>query len=104
MEWALLQGEQESEVIQLQQEQKIVQQLQEKLCELDSSIQKERDKVNPRAESSPVCALEQWVQGAPPETPQGAAESQVSSLLESVVPAHILLAPMPKRLTYLVIC
>ncbi|XP_073176681.1 pleckstrin homology-like domain family B member 1 isoform X19 [Lepidochelys kempii] len=44
MERALLQGEQESEVIQLQQEQKIVQQLQEKLCELDSSIQKERDK------------------------------------------------------------
>ncbi|XP_043389888.1 pleckstrin homology-like domain family B member 1 isoform X14 [Chelonia mydas] len=44
LERALLQGEQESEVIQLQQEQKIVQQLQEKLCELDSSIQKERDK------------------------------------------------------------
>ncbi|XP_043356827.1 pleckstrin homology-like domain family B member 1 isoform X14 [Dermochelys coriacea] len=44
MERALLQGEQESEVIQLQQEQKIVQQMQEKLCELDSSIQKERDK------------------------------------------------------------
>ncbi|XP_065426387.1 pleckstrin homology-like domain family B member 1 isoform X44 [Chrysemys picta bellii] len=44
MERALLQGERESEMIQLQQEQKIVQQLQEKLCELDSSIQKERDK------------------------------------------------------------
>ncbi|XP_074929607.1 pleckstrin homology-like domain family B member 1 isoform X3 [Chelonoidis abingdonii] len=43
MERALLQGERESEMIQLQQEQKIVQQLQEKLCELDSSIQKERD-------------------------------------------------------------
>ncbi|XP_074833286.1 pleckstrin homology-like domain family B member 1 isoform X13 [Carettochelys insculpta] len=44
MEQALLQGERESEMIELQQEQKIVQQLQEKLCELDSSIQKERDK------------------------------------------------------------
>ncbi|XP_030394153.1 pleckstrin homology-like domain family B member 1 isoform X8 [Gopherus evgoodei] len=43
MERALLQGERESEMIQLQQEQKIMQQLQEKLCELDSSIQKERD-------------------------------------------------------------
>ncbi|XP_067422506.1 pleckstrin homology-like domain family B member 1 [Emydura macquarii macquarii] len=44
MERALLQGERESEMIQLQQEQKIVQQLQEKLRDLDSSIQKERDK------------------------------------------------------------
>uniref|UniRef100_A0A8C8RZM4 Pleckstrin homology-like domain family B member 1 n=1 Tax=Pelusios castaneus TaxID=367368 RepID=A0A8C8RZM4_9SAUR len=44
MERALLQGERESEMIQLQQEQKIVQQLQERLRNLDSSIQKERDK------------------------------------------------------------
>ncbi|XP_065594453.1 pleckstrin homology-like domain family B member 1 isoform X3 [Cyrtonyx montezumae] len=44
MERALLQGERESEVARLQQEQEVVQQLQEKLSSLDSSIRKERDK------------------------------------------------------------
>ncbi|OXB75923.1 UNVERIFIED_CONTAM: hypothetical protein H355_012891 [Colinus virginianus] len=44
MERALLQGERESEVARLQQEQELVQQLQEKLSSLDSSIRKERDK------------------------------------------------------------
>ncbi|NXY03850.1 PHLB1 protein, partial [Pteruthius melanotis] len=44
MEWALLQGERESEVVRLRQEQEAVQQLQEKLSSLDASIRKERDK------------------------------------------------------------
>lgn len=44
MERALLQGERESEVARLQQEQEVVQQLQEKLSSLDASIRKERDK------------------------------------------------------------
>ncbi|XP_057235001.1 pleckstrin homology-like domain family B member 1 isoform X4 [Malurus melanocephalus] len=44
MERALLQGERESEVLRLRQEQEAVQQLQEKLSSLDSSIRKERDK------------------------------------------------------------
>ncbi|XP_067166317.1 pleckstrin homology-like domain family B member 1 isoform X10 [Apteryx mantelli] len=44
MERALLQGERESEMVRLQQEQEVVQQLQEKLSHLDSSIRKERDK------------------------------------------------------------
>ncbi|XP_056365847.1 pleckstrin homology-like domain family B member 1 isoform X7 [Oenanthe melanoleuca] len=44
MERALLQGERESEVLRLRQEQEAVQQLQEKLSSLDTSIRKERDK------------------------------------------------------------
>nr|XP_009668335.1 PREDICTED: pleckstrin homology-like domain family B member 1 [Struthio camelus australis] len=44
MERALLQGERESEMVRLQQEQEVVQQLQEKLSNLDSSIRKEWDK------------------------------------------------------------
>ncbi|NXY25148.1 PHLB1 protein, partial [Atrichornis clamosus] len=44
MERALLQGERESEVAQLRQEQEAVQQLQEELSSLDTSIRKERDK------------------------------------------------------------
>lgn len=47
MERALLQGERESEVVQLRQEQEAVQQLQEKLSSLDASIRKEWDKVSP---------------------------------------------------------
>lgn len=47
MERALLQGERESEVVRLRQEQEAVQQLQEKLSSLDASIRKERDKVSP---------------------------------------------------------
>lgn len=53
MERALLQGERESEVARLQQEQEVVQQLQEKLSSLDASIRKERDKVSPEAGLSP---------------------------------------------------
>ncbi|NXB10115.1 PHLB1 protein, partial [Cnemophilus loriae] len=44
LERALLQGERESEVVRLRQEQEAVQQLQEKLSSLDASIRKERDK------------------------------------------------------------
>ncbi|NWI74265.1 PHLB1 protein, partial [Dryoscopus gambensis] len=44
MERALLQGERESEVLRLRQEQEAAQQLQEKLSSLDASIRKERDK------------------------------------------------------------
>ncbi|XP_069080872.1 pleckstrin homology-like domain family B member 1 isoform X15 [Pleurodeles waltl] len=44
MERALLQGERDAEISQLQQEQKAVEQLQHKLTDLDSSIQRERDK------------------------------------------------------------
>ncbi|XP_072774316.1 pleckstrin homology-like domain family B member 1 isoform X14 [Taeniopygia guttata] len=44
MEQALLQGERESEVVRLRQEQEAVQQLKEKLSSLDTSIRKERDK------------------------------------------------------------
>lgn len=47
MERALLQGERESEVSRLRQEQEVAQQLQEKLSSLDASIRKERDKVSP---------------------------------------------------------
>lgn len=47
MEQALLQGERESEVVRLRQEQEAVQQLKEKLSSLDTSIRKERDKVSP---------------------------------------------------------
>lgn len=47
MERALLQGERESELLRLRQEQEAVQQLQEKLSTLDASIRKERDKVSP---------------------------------------------------------
>lgn len=45
MERALLQGEREAERALLQKEQKAVDQLQEKLMTLETSIQKERDKV-----------------------------------------------------------
>uniref|UniRef100_A0A7M4G2N8 Pleckstrin homology-like domain family B member 1 n=1 Tax=Crocodylus porosus TaxID=8502 RepID=A0A7M4G2N8_CROPO len=44
MERALVQGEREAELMQLQQEQKMAQQLQEKLSGLDAAVQKERDK------------------------------------------------------------
>ncbi|XP_030077873.1 pleckstrin homology-like domain family B member 1 isoform X2 [Microcaecilia unicolor] len=44
MERALLQGEREAEITQLQQEQKIVEQLQEQLSSLEFRTQKERDK------------------------------------------------------------
>ncbi|OWK55713.1 Pleckstrin y-like domain family B member 2 [Lonchura striata] len=44
MEQALLQGERESEVVRLRQEQEAVQQLKEKLSSLDTNIRKERDK------------------------------------------------------------
>ncbi|NWY61167.1 PHLB1 protein, partial [Chionis minor] len=44
MERALLQGEREAEAARLRQEQEAVQQLQEKLASLDTSIRKERDK------------------------------------------------------------
>ncbi|XP_078055203.1 pleckstrin homology-like domain family B member 1 isoform X16 [Mustelus asterias] len=44
MERALLQGERESEIVQIQQEQEIVEQLEEKLRELESNIQREKDK------------------------------------------------------------
>lgn len=47
MERALLQGERESEVVRLRQEQEAAQQLQEKLSSLDASIRKEWDKVSP---------------------------------------------------------
>lgn len=45
MERALLQGEREAERTLLQKEQRAVDQLQEKLVALETSIQKERDKV-----------------------------------------------------------
>ncbi|XP_067166316.1 pleckstrin homology-like domain family B member 1 isoform X9 [Apteryx mantelli] len=51
MERALLQGERESEMVRLQQEQEVVQQLQEKLSHLDSSIRKERDKERARLDA-----------------------------------------------------
>ncbi|GCB71710.1 hypothetical protein scyTo_0001672, partial [Scyliorhinus torazame] len=44
MERALLQGEQESEIVQIQQEQEIIEQLDEKLLELESKIQRAKDK------------------------------------------------------------
>uniref|UniRef100_UPI00398F4BEC pleckstrin homology-like domain family B member 1 isoform X3 n=1 Tax=Pristiophorus japonicus TaxID=55135 RepID=UPI00398F4BEC len=44
MERALLQGERESEVAQLHQEQEIIEQLEEKLSELENNIQREKDK------------------------------------------------------------
>ncbi|XP_067826973.1 pleckstrin homology-like domain family B member 1 isoform X9 [Heptranchias perlo] len=44
MERALLQGERESEVAQIHQEQEIIEQLEEKLSELESNIQREKDK------------------------------------------------------------
>ncbi|XP_059576079.1 pleckstrin homology-like domain family B member 1 isoform X13 [Alligator mississippiensis] len=44
MERALVQGEHEAELMQLQQEQKMAQQLQEKLSGLDAAVQRERDK------------------------------------------------------------
>lgn len=45
MERALLQGERESELSQLQKEQRIVQQLQDNLNVLENDIQKEKEKV-----------------------------------------------------------
>ncbi|XP_071654807.1 pleckstrin homology-like domain family B member 1 isoform X13 [Patagioenas fasciata] len=44
LERALLQGEREVEAARLRQEQEAAQQLQEKLCSLDTSIRRERDK------------------------------------------------------------
>ncbi|XP_059812897.1 pleckstrin homology-like domain family B member 1 isoform X3 [Hypanus sabinus] len=44
MERALLQGERESEVAQIHQEQEIISQLEEKLSELEHNIQREKDK------------------------------------------------------------
>ncbi|XP_069750828.1 pleckstrin homology-like domain family B member 1 isoform X4 [Narcine bancroftii] len=44
MERALLQGERESEVAQIHQEQEIITQLEEKLSELENNIQREKDK------------------------------------------------------------
>ncbi|XP_051895828.1 pleckstrin homology-like domain family B member 1 isoform X2 [Pristis pectinata] len=44
MERALLQGERESEVAQIHQEQEIIDQLEEKLSELENNIQREKDK------------------------------------------------------------
>ncbi|XP_043532413.1 pleckstrin homology-like domain family B member 1 isoform X16 [Chiloscyllium plagiosum] len=44
MERALLQGERESEVAQIRQEQEIIAQLEEKLSELESNIQREKEK------------------------------------------------------------
>ncbi|XP_040181423.1 pleckstrin homology-like domain family B member 1 isoform X15 [Rana temporaria] len=51
MERALLQGERESELSQLQQEQRIVQQLQDNLNVLENDIQKEKEKESERLES-----------------------------------------------------
>ncbi|KAJ7305360.1 hypothetical protein JRQ81_011296 [Phrynocephalus forsythii] len=44
MEHALLQGEREAELMQLQQEQKVAQHLQERLFSLDATIHRDRDK------------------------------------------------------------
>ncbi|XP_059495107.1 pleckstrin homology-like domain family B member 1 isoform X2 [Stegostoma tigrinum] len=44
MERALLQGERESEIAQIRQEQQIIVQLEEKLSELESNIQREKEK------------------------------------------------------------
>ncbi|XP_048471625.1 pleckstrin homology-like domain family B member 1 isoform X2 [Rhincodon typus] len=44
MERALLQGERESEIAQIRQEQEIIAQLEEKLSELESNIQREKEK------------------------------------------------------------
>ncbi|KAL8173431.1 UNVERIFIED_CONTAM: Pleckstrin y-like domain B member 1 [Gekko kuhli] len=51
MERALLQGEREAEQIQLQQEQKMMQQLQERLSGLDISILRDRDKERAKVEA-----------------------------------------------------
>ncbi|XP_073458608.1 pleckstrin homology-like domain family B member 1 isoform X15 [Aquarana catesbeiana] len=51
MERALLQGEREAELSQLQQEQRIVQQLQDNLNVLENDIQKEKEKESERLES-----------------------------------------------------
>ncbi|XP_075696153.1 pleckstrin homology-like domain family B member 1 isoform X8 [Rhinoderma darwinii] len=50
VERALLQGEREAELSQLQQEQRIVQQLQDSLNALESNIQKEKEKVREKLE------------------------------------------------------
>ncbi|XP_040181419.1 pleckstrin homology-like domain family B member 1 isoform X11 [Rana temporaria] len=50
MERALLQGERESELSQLQQEQRIVQQLQDNLNVLENDIQKEKEKMREKLE------------------------------------------------------
>ncbi|XP_056400010.1 pleckstrin homology-like domain family B member 1 isoform X13 [Hyla sarda] len=50
VERALLQGEREAELSQLQQEQRMVQQLQDSLSALESSIQKEKEKVREKLE------------------------------------------------------
>ncbi|XP_075047380.1 pleckstrin homology-like domain family B member 1 isoform X9 [Mixophyes fleayi] len=50
MERALLQGEKESELSQLQQEQRMIQQLQDSLSALESNMQKEKEKVREKLE------------------------------------------------------
>ncbi|KAM4015930.1 pleckstrin homology-like domain family B member 1 isoform 5-T5 [Anomaloglossus baeobatrachus] len=50
VERALLQGEKEAELSQLQQEQRMVQQLQDSLSALESNIQKEKEKVREKLE------------------------------------------------------
>ncbi|KAG8569723.1 hypothetical protein GDO81_014523 [Engystomops pustulosus] len=50
VERALLQGEREAEISQLQQEQRMVQQLQDSLSALESNIQKEKEKVREKLE------------------------------------------------------
>ncbi|XP_073422607.1 pleckstrin homology-like domain family B member 1 isoform X10 [Dendrobates tinctorius] len=50
VERALLQGEKEAELAQMQQEQRMVQQLQDSLGALESNIQKEREKVREKLE------------------------------------------------------
>ncbi|CAN2387921.1 Pleckstrin homology-like domain family B member [Pristimantis euphronides] len=50
VERALLQGEREAELSQLQQEQRMVQQLQDSLSVLENNIQKEKDKVREKLE------------------------------------------------------
>ncbi|XP_073512687.1 pleckstrin homology-like domain family B member 1 isoform X3 [Phyllobates terribilis] len=50
VERALLQGEKEAELAQMQQEQRMVQQLQDSLSALESNIQKEKEKVREKLE------------------------------------------------------
>ncbi|XP_075460290.1 pleckstrin homology-like domain family B member 1 isoform X4 [Ascaphus truei] len=52
MERALLQGERESELSQLQQEQRLVQHLQDSLSNLETNIQNERDKAREKLEET----------------------------------------------------
>ncbi|XP_063798695.1 pleckstrin homology-like domain family B member 1 isoform X14 [Pseudophryne corroboree] len=50
MERALLQGEKEAELSQLQQEQRVIQQLQDSLSALENNMQKEKEKVREKLE------------------------------------------------------